>query len=256
MLLYEKKEGIGTITINRPEALNALNSQVFKEIYFLLEEIENDDGVKVVIITGKGDKAFIVGTDIKEMENLSYKEARDLALLARKAIDKIWAFKKPVIAAINGFALGGGCELAMACDLRIGSERAKMGQPEINLGVIPGSGGTQRLTRLVGSAKAKELLFTGKVIDAQTSLSYGLLNKVTSPELLMEETRKMALEIASKSAFTLTLIKSAVNTGGNLDLSAALDYEIECFAQCFTTEDQKEGFRAFVEKRKPVFKDN
>ena len=185
----------------------------------------------MVIITGKGDDAFVAGSDIKEMENLSCKEARDLALLARKATDKIGNLKKPVIAAINGFALGGGCELAMACDLRIGSEKAKMGQPEINLAVIPGSGGTQRLTRLVGLAKAKELLFTGKVIDAKTSLSYGLLNKVTAPELLMEETKKIALEIASKSAFTMSLMKSAVNTGVNLDMCEELDYEIECFAQ-------------------------
>jgi len=253
-LLYEKDEqGVGTIIINRPKALNALNNKVFRELYSLLQMVEEDDGVRVLIITGSGDKAFAAGTDIKELQHLSCNEARDVAILARKAIDKIEAIKKPVLAAINGFALGGGCELSMACDLRIGSEKAKMGQPEINLGVIPGSGGTQRLTRLVGSARAKELLFTGRTIDAQTSLSYGLLNKVTSAESLMEETRKMALEITGKSSLTLGLMKSAVNAGRNLDLPSALDYEIECFAQCFATQDQKEGFTAFIEKRKPVY---
>jgi len=253
-LLYKKEDGIGTVIINRPKALNALNSKVFGDIFYLLQDVEQDDDIRVVIITGKGDKAFAAGADVKELENLSCNEARNLAMHGRKAIDKIEALKKPVVAAINGFALGGGCELAMACDLRIGSEKAKMGQPEINLGVIPGSGGTQRLTRLVGSARAKELLFTGKVIDASTAHSYGLLNQVTPANSLMEETRKIALEIASKSSLTIELMKSAVNTGRNLDLPSALDYEIECFSQCFATQDQREGFRAFIEKRKPVYK--
>jgi len=248
-LLYEKEGEIGTITINRPQALNALNSKVFEEIFSLLQDVEEDDDVKVAIITGKGDKAFAAGTDIKELENLSCNEARNLAMLTRKAIDKIEALKKLVVAVINGFALGGGCELAMACDLRIGSENAKMGQPEINLGVIPGSGGKQRLTRLVGSARAKELLFTGKAIDTPTAHGYGLLNEVVPPESLIEETKKTDLEIASKSPLTLELIKSAVNTGRNLDLPSALDYEIECFSQCFATQDQKEGIEAFIEKR-------
>jgi enoyl-CoA hydratase len=254
-LLYEKGEGLGILTINRPEALNALNSQVLKEIYFLLEEIEKDDEVKVIIVTGQGDKAFAAGTDIKKMENLVCNEARDLAMLARKTIDKIEALKKPVIAAINGFALGGGCELAMACDLRIGSERAKMGQPEINLGVIPGSGGTQRLPRLVGPSIAKRLIFTGELVDAKTALEMGLVDKIVPYDQLMEETKKMATTIASKSKIALALAKSAINRGLDLDLRTGLDYEIECFAQCFATSDQKEGMRAFSEKRKPVFTD-
>ena len=253
-LLFAKEGGIGTITINRPKALNALNSRVFEDLFALLQNVEQDDEVKVVIITGAGDTAFVAGSDIKEMESLACNEARDLAIRARKAIDKVEALKKPVVGVINGFALGGGCELALACDLRIGSEKAKMGQPEINLGIIPGSGGTQRLTRLVGSARAKELLFTGKVIDAHTAHSYGLLNQVVPAESLIEEAKKVALEIAGKPSVALLLLKSAVNTGRNLDLPSALDYEIECFSQCFATQDQKEGFKAFLEKRKPVYK--
>jgi enoyl-CoA hydratase len=252
-LLYEKKDGIGIVTINRPDALNALNSQVFGDLYALMKEIEKDSEVSAVIITGSGPKAFAAGTDIKEMESLSCNGAREFAQGVKKTLDKIESLKKPVIAAINGFALGGGCELAMACDLRIGSEKAKLGQPEINLAVIPGAGGTQRLVRLVGSSIAKDLLFTGKIIDAQTSLSYGLLNNVVPPESLMEEAEKVASIIASKSPLIMGLMKDVVNTGRNLDLPAALDYEIECFAQCFATEDQKEGFKAFIEKRKPVF---
>jgi len=252
-LLCEKDAGIATIIINRPKALNALNRKVFEELHSLLQGIERDDDVKVVIVTGQGDKAFIAGTDIREMENLSCNEARNFAEKARKAIDKIEALKKPVIAAINGFALGGGCELAMACDLRVASEKAKMGQPEINLGVIPGSGGTQRLTRLIGLGKAKELLFLGKVIDAKTAYSYGLVNEVTPHELLIAETRKIALEISRKSSLAIGIMKSVINTGINIDLASALDYEIECFSRCFATEDQKEGFKAFIEKREPVF---
>lgn len=254
-LLYEKKEGIGTITINRPEALNALNTQVFKEIYSLLEEIEKDDGVKVVIITGKGDKAFVAGTDIKEMENLACNQARDLAMLARKTIDKIEALKKPVIAAINGFALGGGCELAMACDLRIASEKAKLGQPEINLGIIPGSGGTQRLPRLIGSSRAKRLIFTGELVDAKTAHEIGLVDMVVPHDQLMDESKKLAFTIAGKSKVALALAKSAINRGLGLDLRTGLDYEIECFAQCFATSNQKEGMKAFLERRKSLFID-
>lgn len=254
-LTYEKSEGIGIIAINRPEALNALNKQVFKEIYSLLEEMEKDDGVKVIIITGKGNRAFVAGTDVKELENLSCNEARDLAILAKKSIDKIEASKKPVIAAINGFALGGGCELVMACDIRIASEKAKFGQPEINLGVIPGSGGTQRLPRLVGSSKAKRLIFTGEIVDSKIALEIGLIDLVVPNEKLMDEAKKIAYVMATKSKIALALAKSAIQKGLDMDLQTALNYEIECFAQCFATEDQKEGMKAFLEKRKANFID-
>ncbi len=253
-ILYEKKDKVGIITLNRPDALNALNSQVFSDLYAVITEVENDNEVNAVIITGSGEKAFAAGTDIKEMETLNCNGAREFALGVKKTLDKIETLKKPVIAAINGFALGGGCELAMACDLRIGSEKAKLGQPEINLAVIPGAGGTQRLVRLVGSSIAKGILFTGKIINAETSLTIGLLNSVVPPEELMDEAMKTASIIASKSTVIMGLLKDVVNTGRNLDLPSALAYEIEIFGQCFATEDQKEGFKAFIEKRDPEFK--
>jgi enoyl-CoA hydratase len=178
-----------------------------------------------------------------------------LAILAKKSIDKIEASKKPVIAAINGFALGGGCELVMACDIRIASEKAKFGQPEINLGVIPGSGGTQRLPRLVGSSKAKRLIFTGEIVDSKIALEIGLIDLVVPNEKLMDEAKKIAYVMATKSKIALALAKSAIQKGLDMDLQTALNYEIECFAQCFATEDQKEGMKAFLEKRKANFID-
>lgn len=189
------------------------------------------------------------------MENLSSFEARTFANLARKAFDKVEDLDRPVIAAINGFALGGGCELAMACDIRIASEKAKLGQPEINLGIIPGSGGTQRLPRLVGPSKAKQLIFTGELVDAKTALSMGLVDIVVPHDQLMDEAKKIASTIAGKSRISLALARSAINRGADMDLRTALDYEIECFAQCFASKDQKEGMRAFLEKRKANFAD-
>jgi enoyl-CoA hydratase len=173
--------------------------------------------------------------------------------LALNAIDRIENLDRPVIAAINGFALGGGCEIAMACDLRVASENVKLGQPEINLGIIPGSGGTQRLSRLVGLSKAKHLIFTGEFIDAKTALDIGLVDMVVPHDQLLDEAKKLALTIASKPKIALAMAKSAINRGFNLDLQTALNYEIECFVQCFATEDQKEGMRAFLEKRKANF---
>jgi len=252
-ILFEAKKGIGLITINRPEALNTLNSEVFSELKQLIESVKKDENIKVIILTGAGDKAFVAGTDVLEMKNLSCIEARNFAKLAGEVIDGIEYIDKPTIAAVNGFALGGGCELSMACDLRIASENAKFGQPEINLGLIPGSGGTQRLPRLIGIARAKELLYTGKIIDAKEALNIGLVNKVVSHSQLMEEAIKIAGTMAEKSSVTLQLMKSVINKGINVDLPTALDYEIECFALCFSTEDRKEGIEAFIEKRKPKF---
>ncbi|MBA7653857.1 Crotonyl-CoA hydratase [subsurface metagenome] len=253
-LLYSKEDGIATVTINRPEALNALNTKAFVELSDLFADIEKDSEVKVVIITGSGQKSFVAGTDVAEMQPKTSTTIREMQILVREALGKIEELPKPVIAAINGFALGGGLELAMACDLRIASEKARLGQPEINLGIIPGGGGTQRLTRLVGMAKAKELVYTGDMVDANTAHSIGLVNKVVAPDDLMAEVEKMAQKITEKSAATLSLAKAAINGGANIGLSSGLDLEMQCFALCFATEDQKEGMNAFMEKRKPQFK--
>ena len=254
-IIVEQEGSVGVLRLNRPSALNALNSKVISELIIALDEIEKGVMPKVLIITGSGEKAFVAGTDIIEMEKLSSFEAREFARFARKAIDKVADLDRPVIGAINGFALGGGCELAMACDIRIASEKAKFGQPETGLGIIPGSGGTQRLPRLVGPSKAKQLIFTGEIIDAKTALEIGLVDKVVPHDSLMEEAKKMAYTIAGKPRVALALAKYAINRGLDADFQTALGYEIECFAQCFATQDQKEGMRAFLEKRKPNYID-
>ena len=253
-LLYSKEEGIGIVTINRPESLNALNGEVFTELYKLFQEIEDDQDVRVVILTGSGEKAFIAGADIAEMQAQSSVEIRSFIDKGRRASDRIYTLSKPVIAAINGFALGGGCELAMCCDLRVASENAKFGQPEINLGAIPGGGGTQRLSRLIGMTRAKELIYTGNAIDANTAFTMGLVNKVVPPESLMAEAKELARKLLSKSSIALALAKKAITSGANMNLPSGLDLEAECFALSFATEDQKEGMSAFLQKRKPEFK--
>lgn len=253
-LLYEKVDGIGVVTLNRPESLNALNTTVFTELYELFQGIENDAEVRVVIITGSGQKAFVAGSDIVEMQPQDSQGINRFVEKVRRASDKIYNLSKPVIAAVNGYALGGGCELAMCCDLRIASENARFGQPEINVGVIPGGGGTQRLTRLIGMTRAKELLYTGDMIDAKTALSMGLVNKVVPLDSLMNEAKEMAKKLLTKSGRILSLMKAAANSGASMSLPDALDYEAQCFALCFASEDQKEGMKAFMEKRKPAFK--
>ena len=253
-LLYSKEEGIGIVTVNRSESLNALNGEVYDELYDLFQEIDSDPEVRVVILTGGGEKAFIAGADITEMQPQSSVEIHGFIGKARRASDRISTLAKPVIAAVNGFALGGGCELAMCCDLRIASENARFGQPEINLGIIPGAGGTQRLSRLVGMTKAKELIYTGDMIDANTALTLGLVNKVVPADSLMTEAKDLARKLLSKSSVALSLAKSAVTSGAGMSLSSGLDLEGECFAQCFASEDQKEGMAAFIAKRKPQFK--
>ena len=253
-LLYDKEDGIGIVTINRPESLNALNGEVCTELYKIFQEIEDDQDVRVIILTGSGERAFVAGADIAEMQPRSSLEISSFIDTGRKTFDRIYTLSKPVIAAINGFALGGGCELAMCCDLRIASENAKFGQPEINLGVIPGVGGTQRLTRLIGMTRAKELIYTGEIIDANTAFTMGLVNKVVPPDSLMTEAKELARKMLSKSSIALSLAKKAINSGADMSLSSGLDLEAQCFARCFATEDQKEGMRAFLEKRKPKFK--
>jgi enoyl-CoA hydratase len=253
-LLYEKKDGIAKVTLNRPDKLNALNSTVYQELYDVFESIENDAEVRVVILTGSGEKAFAAGSDVAEMQNMGPLEIQKFMATIRKASDFIYALTKPTIAAIPGYALGGGCELAMCCDLRIASEKARFGQPEINLGLIPGASGTQRLPRLIGAAKAKEMIFMGDMIDAATALNLGLVNKVVPPEKLMEEAMAWATNLAGKSGPVLAMAKMAINNGIDTDIASGLNMETKCNALCFATEDRKEGMDAFLEKRKVVFK--
>lgn len=252
-LKIEKDNGVATVLISRPEALNALNSDVLEELECAVYELENDADVNVVVLSGDG-KAFVAGADISEMAGMQAMRAEEFARLGQAAFDAIENMSKPVIAAINGFALGGGCELALACDIRIASAKAKLGQPEVGLGVTPGFGGTQRLPRIVGRAKAKELIFTGKVIKADEALTIGLVNSVVEPEQLMEVALEMAREIASKGQVSVRLSKDMIDRGIETDLNTGLKYEAKGFGLCFTTEDQKEGMSAFLEKRKADFK--
>jgi enoyl-CoA hydratase len=253
-LLMEKEGGIATVTVNRPDALNALNIAVFRELDEFFTEIGNDPEIRVVILTGAGDRAFVAGVDIKEMKDQDSAGIREFVAVARRAGDRIYRLPKPVIAAVNGFAFGGGNELALACDLRIASATARFGQQEINLGIIPGGGAVPRLTQLAGTARAKEIVYTGDVFDAQTALALGIVNKVVPPGELMTEARKLAEKLLSKSGVALAAAKRAFNEGLNLSLSEALDLDEDLFARCFDTEDQKEGMRAFVERRPPEFK--
>jgi enoyl-CoA hydratase len=248
-MVYEKKGNISRITFNRHKALNALSSAVSLKVVELINRAEADDEIKVIVLTGAGEKAFVAGGDIKEMYELNAMQGRAYAIVAKKAVDALWKVSKPVIAAINGLCLGGGMEYAMACDLRIASEKAKFGQLEINIGVMPGSGGTQRLPRLIGLAKAKEFCFTGDMFDAKQALDLGLINYVYPAESLMDETMKLAEKIAAKSAPALKLIKSAMNLGTEIDVETASIFEIDCFGLCFSTEEQKQKMRAFVEKK-------
>lgn len=253
-VVLEKKERVAVLILNRPPA-NPLNRRIYEEIIQVCEELDADPGTKAVVITGAGDKAFAAGLDVKDVEGKSLVEIMDFLACCGEAYARIAAIEKPVIAAINGLALGGGLELALRCDLRIASEGAQFGQPEINLGIIPGGGATQLLPRLIGVARAKELFFTGETFDAQTALQLGLVNKVVPADKLMEVVMSLAAEIAAKPAVALKMVKIAVNHGLNMDLSSALIHEKECFALSFTSEDGREGLRAFMEKRKPKYQD-
>jgi enoyl-CoA hydratase len=235
--------------------MNPLNHRMYKELGQVAEELDADPEVKVVIITGAGEKAFAAGLDVKEVEGKSVTDMKDFQAFSRDASARVAAIEKPVIAAINGLCLGGGLELALCCDIRIASEGTRFGQPEITLGIIPGGGGTQRLSRLIGAARAKELFFTGNMFDAQAALEMGLVSKVVPPDKLMEETTTLATTIAAMPAVALKMIKHAVDHGINMDLNSALAFEGECFMLSYTSEDGREGLRAFVEKRKPNYKD-
>lgn len=251
-LLFENEDGIGILTMNRPKALNALNSETLSELSSLVDEIAADDSVKAVVITG-AERSFVAGADIVEMLNFSAAEGRTFGQLGQATFLKIEKMNKPVIAAINGFALGGGCELSMACDIRIASEKAKFGQPEVGLGIVPGFGGTQRLPRLVGKGKAKEIIFTGDIFDAQEALRVGLVQKVVAPEELMETAKAMAKRIMKNGPYAVRLCKDAINMGLDIDLASGQEYEATLFAVTCATDDKKEGMSAFVDKRKPSF---
>lgn len=250
LILYEKKDKIAVLTFNRPAALNALNTAVNLKLIELLDKAESDADVRVVVLTGSGDKAFVAGADIIEMMEMDAMQARLHAIRAKRVTDKIWNLSKPVIAAINGFCLGGGLEYALSCDLRVASEKARFGLPEINLGILPGGGGTQRLPRLIGLTKAKELCLTGDMINAAQALELGVVNYVVAPEALMDKAMELAGKIAGKSPTAAALIKAAMNKGTETDLETALMYEIDSFGLCFTTEEQKKGMAAFASKSK------
>ncbi|WP_251861011.1 short-chain-enoyl-CoA hydratase [Clostridium sp. Marseille-Q2269] len=251
-ILLDKKNHIAILTLNRESVLNALNTEVLKEINMILDDIKNDEETYVLIITGKG-KAFIAGADISEMKDKTPMEARIFGELGQSICRKIETMEKPTIAAINGYALGGGCELAMSCDIRIASEKAKFGQPEVGLGITPGFGGTQRLSRLVGLSKAKELILTTDIVKAQDALNIGIINKMVPPESLLEESVKLAEKIVSKPQSAVRYAKTAINVGYETNIDTGMVIEKDVFGLCFATEDQKEGMKAFLEKRKPNF---
>ena len=253
-IVYEKSEGIATITLNRPEALNAFSKEVVSEVLQALEDIRSDESVRVVILTGAGEKAFSAGADIKAMIGMNASKARELSLMGEKLCLALENLEKPVIAALNGYALGGGLEVAMSCDLRIASENSRMGQTEINIGLIPGWGGTQRLTRLVGRTKAKEMVFTGKMIDARTAEQLGIVNMVVPADKFREAVRQFALELALKAPVAIKVAKALIDKGAEIGLDSALALEREGFGVVASTEDLQEGVNAFTEKRKPVFK--
>ncbi len=252
-LLFEQRDRVGIITINRPDKRNALNIKTREEGAALLDELRNDESVGVVVITGAGDKAFIAGADIAEFAGRTASMQRDV-MTGPSLFTALDTFPKPIIAMINGYCLGGGCELALACDIRIASESASFGQPEINLGIIPGGGGTQRLTRLVGEGKAMELILTGEIIDARTAFSIGLVNHVVPADQLQSKTLEIANRISEKGPISVRLAKEAVKLASRSNLDEGLRREVDLFALCFSTEDKDEGVQAFLEKRKPAFK--
>lgn len=252
-ILVEKRGAVAVLTINRPDKLNALNSQVHREGVAALDELRKDDSLRVLVITGAGEKSFIAGADISEFAGKTPFEQRS-GFNERTLFNSLDSFPKPVIAMINGFALGGGCELALACDIRLASEKARFGQPEINLGIIPGGGGTQRLTRLVGEGKSMEIILSGEMIDAQAAYNLGLVNHVYAPEELEAKTFEMANKISEKSPIALQMAKEAVKLASRSNLDEGLRREVDLFAVCFSTEDKEEGVAAFLEKRKPIFK--
>ena len=252
-VLLDRRDRVAVITINRPEKRNALNIQTRAEGAAILDELRADDSVRVVIITGAGDKAFIAGADIAEFADRTAISQREI-MLERGLFNAVDTFPKPIIAMVNGYCLGGGCEVALACDIRVASETASFGQPEINLGIIPGGGGTQRLPRLVGEGKAMEMILTGEILDAQTAFNLGLVNHVVPADQLEIKTMEIANRIAEKSPIALRLAKEAIKLASRSNLDEGLRREVDLFALCFSSADKDEGVTAFLEKRKPEFK--
>ncbi len=248
------KAPIATLTVNRAAALNALNRSVLEQIAQVLREVRHDTAIRVLIVTGAGDRAFVAGADIAAMSKMSTVDGLEFTRLGHRVMGTIEDLPIPVIAAVNGFALGGGVELAMACDIIVASEKARFGQPEINLGLIPGFGGTQRLPHRIGQAKARELIMTGDMIDAKTALELGLVNYVVAPDQLMAETRKLAEKIASKSSVALRQAKAALRASFTMEEDAGLRFEQESFGIAFASEDRIEGTEAFVAKRQPTWR--
>ncbi|MDD3789768.1 MAG: enoyl-CoA hydratase-related protein, partial [Petrimonas sp.] len=246
-IIIQKENHVATVTINEPDKLNALNTQILNELNSAFDILAADTDVRVIIITG-ADRSFVAGANIQEMAGMNYEEAKAFGEFGSSVFRKIETCPQPVIAAVNGFALGGGSELALACDIRIASEKAKFGQPEVGLGITPGFSGTQRLARLIGFAKAKELIFTGKVITAADALEIGLVNQVVAPESLMDEVKAMAESIAKQAPIAVQKSKEAINNGWDLPIEEGIDLEVDLFARCFETEDQKNGMTAFLKK--------
>jgi enoyl-CoA hydratase len=251
LIRVEREEAVAIVTIDRQEALNALDVATLTELRDRLRELSDDDAARVVILTGAGEKAFVAGADIKYMSGLDVDQAKEWGALGHETGRLLETMPKPTIAAINGFALGGGCELAVACDLRYAASSAKLGQPEVNLGIIPGWGGTQRLARLSGLGVAKELIFTGRLVDAEEALRIGLVNAVHDP--VLDKAREVGTLLASKSPIALKLMKNLANRALGGDHTSNLGAEGEMFGELFSSEDAKEGLTAFVEKRQPNF---
>ncbi len=248
------EQGIAVIILNRPP-MNPLNSLVFRDLACAADECKADNGVKVLIITGSGDKAFAAGADVAEMIQLTPVQVYNFCQGSRNAFSKLEELGKPVIAAVNGISFGGGCELALACDFRVAADNAKFAFPEIRLGIIPGGGGTQRLSRLIGVSRAKELMFTGDIIDAAAAEKIGLVNKVVPAASLMDEALKMAKKLAARPRVAVQMAKAAIQFGSNVDIKSGLEAEIQNFVIAFASADGQEGLKAFMEKRKPIYTD-
>jgi len=252
-LQIAREEGLALVTVNRPKSLNALNRATIAELTRAVDELAADPSIRALILTGAGEKAFVAGADIAEMANLTSPEALEFSRAGHRLCDRLEALPIPTLAAVNGFALGGGCELALACDLIVASEKARFGQPEVSLGVIPGFGGNGRLTRAVGVQRARELIYTGDIVDAQSALALGLAVAVVPPEQVLDRCRDIAKRIAQKGPLAIAQAKRVLRTGADLPLDAANALETQAFAALFGSSDQKEGMKAFLEKRPPHF---
>lgn len=252
-IILEEESGLAVLIINRPQAMNALNYDTLQEIGEVLHKIKVKPNIQALIVTGAGEKAFVAGADIAYMESLNAIQGREFGALGQAVFTAVENLPIPVIAAVNGFALGGGCELAMACDIRLACDKARFGQPEVSLGITPGFGGTQRLPRLIGSGPAKELIFTGMNIDANEALRLGLVNRIYPADILMDEARNLAHKIIANAPLAVRLCKAAINRGLQADIDTALSIEADVFGLCFSTRDQKEGMNAFINKRKADF---